>query len=62
MKQRLAACLGIIFLVSTLAACEEISEPWLSEYQAENLENERKRSEDQKQELRQRLERVGHDR
>lgn len=59
MKQRLAACLGIVVLASGLAACEPISEPWLSEYQAETLADERNRSEEQKQVLRQRLERYG---
>lgn len=61
MKKRLTRCLGLVFVASLLAACDEnISEPWLSDYQAETLEKERKRSDQQEQELRQRLERYGH--
>lgn len=59
MRRHIAACLGALFLVSALSACEPISEPWLSEYQSETLEDERSRSEDQKQVLRQRLSRYG---
>lgn len=62
MKQRIATCFGILFVAFTLAACEPISEPWLSKHQERTLENQRERSDEQKQVLRQRLDRAGSDR
>lgn len=59
MKYRLAAFSGIAVLVLSVTACEPISEPWLTEYQAETLDDELDRSEEQKQVLRQRLDRYG---
>lgn len=41
------------------AGCEPISEPWVSGRQAEALENERTRTDEQKQALRERLQRYG---
>jgi hypothetical protein len=51
------AILGVIGIVAlgVLAGCEPVSEPWVPGKQAEMLENERTRTEDQKAELRDRL-------
>lgn len=62
MTLRIGTCIGIVLVVSTLAACEPISEPWLSKHQERTLENERERGDEQKQVLRQRLDRAGSDR
>ena len=57
--ERLNAGILAALITLPLAACEPVSDPWVSGRQAEMLEGERTRSPEQAQELRGRLERYG---
>lgn len=60
--RKLNLWMAAVLIALVLAGCERISEPWVSGSQAEALEDERVRTDDQKRDLRARLERAGGDR
>lgn len=58
MRRAMYGFIGVV-AVGVLVGCEPISEPWVPGKQAEMLENERTRTEDQRAELRDRLRNYG---
>lgn len=58
MRRAISGFIGAVVL-GALVGCEPISEPWVSGAEAERLEDERTRTEEQQQALRQRLNNYG---
>lgn len=58
MRRAISGVIGAVALI-VLVGCEPISEPWVPGKQAERLEKERTRTDEQKQALRQRLNNYG---